>query len=98
MVSGQTPMALDRPGRVSLVMAGVCGFGGAYTSARRALTVEGQVYTWQCSVGAGGHPCHLKRNTGGGSRDLVSLTADEAVIELDWQRILTDGQPATSPG
>lgn len=101
MVSGQTP---DGPPivlvGVSIVMAGGAGSGGAYRSARRASDpLKGSVYTWQCSVGAGGESLPPQAQYGWRiAGHVVSLTADEAVIELEWQRILTDGQPATSPG
>jgi hypothetical protein len=57
------------------------------------------IHTGPCFVGAGhAQPRRDATDAWRVSGQIINTNADEAVVQLEWQRVLTDGQPSTSPG
>jgi hypothetical protein len=74
--------------------------GGDQSSAYETnLSTETTVYVAGCAVGAGTRPAPDRATDAWRlSGKIVSATADEAVVDLDWQRIRADGAAVSSPG
>jgi hypothetical protein len=57
------------------------------------------VYVGRCSLGGGAsNPPATATDAWRIAGQVLSTTAEEAVIHLDWQRVLSDGQPTAMPG
>jgi hypothetical protein len=75
--------------------------GAAYTTPKEdwSETLHSVVWVGPCSHGAGGATPRAEATDAWRiSGQVVGVTAEQAVVQLDWQRILMEGQPATSPG
>jgi hypothetical protein len=75
--------------------------GSAYTTGEEmSAGLQSLVYVGRpCSIGAGGmKPPAQARYAWRIAGRVESITANEATIRLDWQRVLNDGQSVTSPG
>ena len=86
-----------------IVQVGIFSYrpdGGDQSSAYETnLSTETTVYVAGCAVGAGTRPAPDRATDAWRlSGKIVSATADEAVVDLDWQRIRADGAVVSSPG
>lgn len=104
LVAQATAGATPKPPADRVVQVGIFAYGAdgmdnaaAYES---NLSAEGTtVYVAGCAVGAGNRPAPDRATDAWRvSGKVQTMNADEAVVQLDWQRIRTNGNPTTSPG
>ena len=86
-----------------IVQVGIFAYrpdGGDQSAAYETnLSTDTTVYVAGCAVGAGTRPAPDRATDAWRlSGKIVSATADEAVVDLDWQRIRADGAVVSSPG
>lgn len=104
LLAQATAGAPSKPPGSPVVQVGIFAYGpdgqdnaAAYET---NLSAEGTtVYVAGCGVGAGNRPAPDRATDAWRiSGKVQTKTADEAVVQLDWQRIRTNGNPTTSPG
>jgi hypothetical protein len=104
LVAQATAGAPPKPPSDRVVQVGVFSYGadGTDTAAAYETNLSAEVttiYVAGCAVGAGNRPAPDRATDAWKvSGKVQTLNADEAVIQLDWQRIRTNGNPTTSPG
>ena len=98
--AGAPPTApSDRVVQVGVFSYGADGIDSAAAYETNLSAEVTTIYVAGCAVGAGNRPAPDRATDAWRvSGKVQTMSVDEAVIQLDWQRIRTNGNPTTSPG